>query len=125
MTEHISLEEFRKKKKKKKFNNEIVRDHEGKKVADSKKEYADGADLLWLVRGGYIRDLQTQVNFPLVIGGIHICVYRADFVFRDSADIRTIFETKGEKTREYIIKRNLMRALYPEIRFIENWEEIK
>lgn len=125
MTEHISPEEFRKKKKRKKFNNEIVRDHEGNKVADSKLEYQDGAHLEWLVRVGHIRDLSRQVNFPLKVAGVHICTYRADFVFRDAQGTSFIFESKGHVTDVYRIKRNLMRALYPEIRFIENWSEIK
>lgn len=125
MTERITLEEYRKKKKKKKFNNEIVYDREGNKLADSKQEYADGEDLLWLVRGGHISDLSRQVNFPLVVNNVLVCTYRADYAFVDSKGVRTIFETKGAVTDSYRIKRNLMRALHPEIKFIENWSEVK
>lgn len=128
MTERMSIEDYQaqlRKKKRSKFNNTRVYDQDGKKIADSKLEYGDGEHLMWGELAGEVCDLKRQVNFVLTIFGVEICTYRADFTFRDREGKLCVFESKGAVTPEYRIKRALMRALHPEIRFIENWEEVK
>ena len=81
---------------------------------DSNKEYRRFCELSLLERAGAIADLQRQVKFELIpsqrIDGKvaeRPCTYVADFVYRE--DGKTVVEdTKGFKTKDYIIKRKLM-----------------
>ena len=81
---------------------------------DSKKEYRRFCELSLLERAGAITDLQRQVKHELLpsqrIDGKVVerpVVYVADFVYKQ--DGKTVVEdTKGMKTRDYIIKRKLM-----------------
>lgn len=96
---------------------------------DSRKEYRRFCELSLLQRAGAITELQRQVEFELipaqrepdtvgVRGGIkkgkvieHKCSYVADFVYKENG--KTIVEdTKGFKTKDYIIKRKLMLWVY-------------
>lgn len=92
---------------------------------DSVKEYRRFCELTLLQRAGSITELQRQVEFVLipaqkepdtvgVRGGvkkgktIELAVkYVADFVYKENG--KTVVEdTKGFKTKDYIIKRKLM-----------------
>ena len=94
---------------------------------DSRKEAKRFQELSIMQRAGEITGLQTQVKFilipaqrePPVIGprgGIkpgklieHECAYIADFVYTDAVTGAQIVEdSKGMKTKDYIIKRKLM-----------------
>lgn len=94
-------------------------------VFDSRKEYRRWCELVLMERAGKIEGLRRQVEFELipcqrepdtkgVRGGIkrgrvieHACSYVADFVYQE--DGRTVVEdTKGVRTKDYIIKRKLM-----------------
>lgn len=96
-------------------------------VFDSKKEARRFAELSLLEKAGTIQDLQRQVKFILIPaqrepdtvgarGGIKKgktiekeCAYIADFVYKDLTLNETVVEdTKGFKTKDYIIKRKLM-----------------
>ena len=96
-------------------------------IYDSKKEARRAAFLETLEKAGVIRDLRRQVKFVLIptqrepdtIGprggkkpGKVIereCYYLADFVYTITATGETVIEdTKGVRTKEYIIKRKLM-----------------
>lgn len=84
---------------------------------DSVKEYSRHQELLLLERAGAILGLQRQVRFELIpsqrYDGKVIerpCFYVADFVYQENG--QTIVEdTKGFKTKDYIIKRKLMMYL--------------
>ena len=92
---------------------------------DSRKEYRRFCELSLLQRAGAITDLHRQVEFELipaqrepdtigVRGGVkkgktlELAVkYVADFVYKENG--KTMVEdTKGFKTKDYIIKRKLM-----------------
>jgi hypothetical protein len=94
---------------------------------DSKKEAKRWTELKLLERAGVIRDLDRQVKFVLIPaqreadtigarGAIRKgkiiereCAYVADFVYTDAETGETVVEdTKGFKTKDYIIKRKLM-----------------
>ena len=94
---------------------------------DSIKEAQRFRELQLLERAGEITDLQRQVKFILIPaqrepdrvgsrGGIikgklieRECVYIADFVYHIPECSKPIVEdTKGYKTKEYIIKRKLL-----------------
>lgn len=62
-------------------------------------------------RLGKISDLQRQVEMPIVINDMEICFYRADFVYMEDG-IRVVEDYKGAKTDMFILKKNLLRALY-------------
>lgn len=88
---------------------------------DSRKEYNRYCELLLLERGGYISDLKLQVKYVLIPaqkderGKVleRECSYIADFVYFDQKAQRTVVEdTKGVKTKDYIIKRKLMLERY-------------
>ena len=90
----------------------------GEKTFDSLKEARRFNELVLLERAGLIQDLQTQVKFELIpsqrIDGKvveYACNYIADFVY--SQDGKTVVEdTKGFKTKDYIIKRKLMLYIH-------------
>lgn len=85
---------------------------------DSKKEARRYSDLVLLERAGMISDLQRQVKFELLpsqrIDGKVVersVTYVADFVYKQLG--KTVVEdTKGFKTKDYIIKRKLMLYIH-------------
>lgn len=92
---------------------------------DSKKESRRFHELVLLERAGRIQGLQRQVKFVLIPaqyepdtigkrGGVkrgrlleRECSYVADFVYTEDGK-RIVEDTKGFKTKDYIIKRKLM-----------------
>ena len=101
---------------------------------DSKKEYRRHQELSLLERVGTIQDLRRQVKFILIPAqrepsteiyqkgakkgclkpGKLVereCSYIADFVYKE--DGKTVVEdTKGVRTKEYILKRKMMLHFY-------------
>ena len=85
---------------------------------DSKKEAKRYYELRLLEKAGEISDLQLQVKFVLIpsqrIDGKLVereCAYKADFVYQENG--KTIIEdTKGFKTKDYVIKRKLMLFIH-------------
>ena len=82
---------------------------------DSRKEAVRWSELKLLQRAGEIFDLQRQVPFTLIPKQVRDgkvierpCVYKADFVYKDKDGTEIVEDTKGMKTKEYIIKRKLM-----------------
>ena len=96
---------------------------------DSQKEAGRHYELLLLEKAGVISDLRRQVEFVLIPaqrepdtvgkrGGIikgktieQKCSYVADFVYTEKG--RPVVEdTKGFRTKDYIIKRKMMLYFY-------------
>ena len=101
---------------------------------DSKKEAIRYAELKLLEKSGHIKDLQRQVKFVLIpslretptekytrgakkgqfkLGKVieREVAYIADFVYLENG--KTVVEdTKGMKTKDYIIKRKLMLFIH-------------
>ena len=106
-----------------KYNNRKVR-RDGL-TFDSKKEHKRHNELLLLEQAGEIRNLRRQVKFVLIPtqrepsqigtrGGVkkgklleRECAYIADFVYTENGKI-VVEDTKGLRTKDYIIKRKLM-----------------
>lgn len=86
----------------------------------SKKEHYRSLQLQNMQRSGLISCLREQVPFELIPAFTyddgtreHAVRYIADFVYVDNASGQTIVEdTKGFRTREYIIKRKLMHFIH-------------
>lgn len=95
---------------------------------DSRKESRRYQDLLLLERAGAIQDLKRQVKFVLIPAQYETyerygkngkklqdgqrtlereCSYVADFVYQENGKM-VVEDTKGVKTKDYIIKRKLM-----------------
>ncbi|WP_244629790.1 DUF1064 domain-containing protein [Martelella limonii] len=70
-------------------------------------------DLKTLQKAGEIVELQRQVSYRLDVNGEHVCAYKADFVYFDCREKRTVVEdVKGVRTKDYEIKKKLMRAVH-------------
>jgi len=81
---------------------------DGKTFA-SKREAGRYALLAALQQCDRISNLRTQVRYPLLVNGVKVCAYVADFVYHENG--REIIEdSKGFRTREYILKKKLMKA---------------
>jgi hypothetical protein len=85
-------------------------------VFDSKKEAKVYGDLRLLERAGEIDELRRQVKHALVVNGIAITSYTADFTFRDlKTGKHRVVDVKGDPTgkrRDFLICKRLMLALY-------------
>ena len=84
------------------------------KTFDSKKEAQRYRELSLLQRAGIIRDLELQKQYELIpaqrIGAKIVeraVKYKADFVYKENGET-VVEDTKGVKTKDYIIKRKLM-----------------
>lgn len=120
---------YRRRSTKNKYNAKSV-EYDGIKF-DSQKEALRYKELTFLISQGIITELQRQVKYLLIPaqrepatvgkrGGIKQgkllekeCSYIADFVYRvvDSGEI-VVEDTKGMRTKDYIIKRKLMLFVY-------------
>ena len=83
------------------------------------KEYHRHCELQMLQKAGQITDLQEQVRYQLLpaqrINGKlaeRAVWYVADFVYRDNKGNLVVEDTKGMRTREYVIKRKLMLYIH-------------
>lgn len=114
-----------------KYGNRKTRTSDGI-LHDSRKEALRWTQLKLMERAGLITDLSRQVEFVLIPeqreastevyqrgknkglpkeGKLleHPVVYRADFVYTDlESGERVVEDTKGVKTKDYILKRKMM-----------------
>lgn len=79
---------------------------------DSVREAKRYGTLKLMQLAGEITDLHLQAAFPLVINGVLICTYKSDFTYRNKAGDYIVEDVKGFITREYKMKRKLMKAIY-------------
>ena len=95
----------------------------------SRKEHRRAAELQMLQQGGVISNLREQVPFELIPAQygtcgvdfkgkpVKVCIekpckYIADFVYTDQMGNTIVEDTKGFRTKEYIIKRKLMLYIH-------------
>ena len=85
---------------------------------DSKKEAKRYYELRLLEKAGKITNLRMQVKFVLIpsqkIDGKVVereCAYKADFVYQENGQT-VVEDTKGFRTRDYIIKRKMMLYIH-------------
>jgi hypothetical protein len=81
-------------------------------VFDSIKESRRYGELKLLQRGRQISGLQVQPSFSIVINGVKVCTYKADFGYVDHTGSPVIEDCKGFKTPVYRLKRKLMLAVH-------------
>lgn len=95
---------------------------------DSMKEFRRFNELSLLEKAGVITNLETQVKFVLLPAQYEPifdnktkrwkekcvereCAYVADFVYEENGE-KVVEDTKGFKTKDYIIKRKLMYYIH-------------
>lgn len=82
----------------------------------SKKEAARCDALHLLERAGMIRELTFQNSYDLVVNGVSVGRYVADFGYLDckpgTIPARTLEDCKGFRTPVYKLKAKLMKAIY-------------
>ena len=61
-----------------------------------------------------VKSVIYQYRIPIVVNGIKIAHYVADFYVSFADGHKEIHETKGFRTREYILKKKLVEAIYGE-----------
>jgi hypothetical protein len=79
---------------------------------DSAKEARRYSELKLLERSGRITGLEVQPSFPIVINGVKVCTYKADFGYVDQIGSPVIEDCKGFKTPVYRLKKKLMLAVH-------------
>jgi hypothetical protein len=93
-----------------KYRNTPVRDPEDG-YFDSTGEHARWCQLKLLRDAGAIANLRRQVRYPLVVGGVKVATYVADFVYEEGGK-ETVEDWKGFRTSEYRLKARLMLACW-------------
>lgn len=82
----------------------------------SKAEGRRYAELKLLEKAGEIEGLELQPKFPLIVRGVNVGTYIADFRYRIvkgmSQSLTVVEDTKGVRTPVFILKKKLVRALY-------------
>ena len=99
-------------------------------IFDSKKEYNRYIELTLLSRSGAIKGLKRQVKFELIPAQYETDIispqgkvkkgklieravsYIADFVYTDENGKTVVEDTKGFRTKDYIIKRKLLLYMH-------------
>ena len=81
---------------------------------DSRKESARYVVLKLRQKAGEISDLTLQPKFDIVINGVKVCSYVADFSYTENG-VKVVEDVKSEVTRKlptYRLKNKLMRAVH-------------
>jgi hypothetical protein len=114
MSESMSAEEYNaliaSRGKDRKYHNVPV-EVDGKPF-DSTAEGTRYWELCRLQEAGEITDLETQPVFPLVVNGVKVAQYRADFRFKDRDGRIHVEDVKGVRTPVYKLKARMVKAIY-------------
>ena len=81
---------------------------------DSKAEAARYGELLFLERAGEVFDIKVHPRFPLVVNGIQVAVYIADFRYLDKRRNIVVEDVKSpvSRTPVYKLKCRLLAACH-------------
>lgn len=83
---------------------------------DSKREAGRYQTLKLMEQHGAVRELRVHPVYPLVVNGVHVCDYEADYEYRNTANALVIEDVKGRKSggpfELFKLKAKLMKALY-------------
>ncbi len=85
---------------------------------DSKAELRRFHELLTMGRAGLLSELELHPRFPLVVNGVKVGVYTADFAYRvpNANGVFCVEDVKSPVTRKetaYRLRKKLVEALYP------------
>jgi hypothetical protein len=112
VTDEIDAADYlaQKPRKRSKYGNEKVW-IDGRKF-DSKAEGARYWDLCRMQDAGEIRDLECQPSYPLLVQGVKIGEYRADFRYVTKGGTVVVEDVKGVRTAVYVLKKKHVKAQY-------------
>lgn len=117
MSERITAAEFRAKHggkpQRSKYNN-VPTEVDGI-VFDSGREANRYVTLRDAEAKGQIRNLKLQYAYALVINGVYVTTYTADFQYDEKRNGRWVPVTedaKGKRTEPYQMRKRLMKAVY-------------
>ena len=84
----------------------------------SKGEAGLARDLDFRVRAGELKSWRRQVPISLDVNGMHICNYICDFELTYPDGTIEYLEYKGFETPVFRLKRKLLEALYPNLKYV-------
>lgn len=79
---------------------------------DSKAEAARALELKEMEAAGEIKELQEQPRFDLIINGVKVRRYKADFSYIDSDGRFRIEDVKGAVQREFKLMKRVFEAIH-------------
>ena len=88
---------------------------------DSKWEAERYGQLKAMERAMFIRDLELQVPYDIVVNDVKICRYVADFRYKKESNhtitndeyyVEVVEDAKGFETPEFKLKKKLMKAVH-------------
>lgn len=133
MTTHLPLSEaqripgIKKAKTSKYRNKKVVVDGQ---TFDSEAEYRRWKELKLREQAGEISHLERQPRFNFVIGGRPVLsrskrypngrqvYWKGDFAYFDGKH-RIVEDVKGHRTKEFILKKAIVEAIWPGVRIVE------
>ena len=94
--------------------------YNGKKF-DSKKELARYLVLEQMEKNNYISELEIQPVFPLIVNGIKIGRYTADFRYKNNNNEVIVEDVKSKitRTRDYLLRKKILATYRPPIHIKE------
>ena len=85
-------------------------------VFDSQKELKRYMELELLLRAKEITDLEIHPKFDLMVNGVKIGRYTADFRYKNGSDIIVEdVKSKATKTRDYMLRKKILATYDPPI----------
>jgi hypothetical protein len=82
----------------------------------SKKEARRYSELKLLVLGDMISDLETHPSFPLMVNGVNIGKYTADFRYKENGqEVVEDVKSTVTKTRDYRLRKKILLTYTPPI----------
>jgi len=80
-------------------------------IFDSKHEMRSYSDLKLRQSAGEISGIEVHPAWELIVNGVRIGRYTADFSYIENNAL-VVADAKGVKTRDYVLRKKLMKALY-------------
>ncbi len=71
-----------------------------------------------LLEHNLISDLEIHPPYPCEVNGKKVCVYKADFRYKNKQGETVVEDTKGIETPMFRLKKKLVEALYPDTEII-------
>jgi hypothetical protein len=114
----MTIEDYKKliKKPNNKYGAEVC-EYLGRKYrSKGERDYAIKLD--WLKKAGEIIDWFPQHKLQIIVNGVHICDYIIDFKVVNVNNSCEYHEYKGAETDLWKLKWKLVKALYPNLKFV-------
>jgi hypothetical protein len=85
-------------------------------IFDSKKELNRFMELEILLRAREISDLEVHPKFDLMVNGVKIGRYTADFRYKKGSDfIVEDVKSRATKTRDYVLRKKILATYDPPV----------